>query len=513
MRVVLVSPPRRIWPYVDEQDNYLLPQWMACIGAYLRAAGVDVVLLDCMPLRLGWASLERRLRELRPDVLATGENHAVYASEVLRLVRLAKDLDPDVVTVVGGGHFTNSVELYLHDHPIDFIARGEGEVTLYELMRALEAGGLDEARQVGGVVFSRDGEAVYTPPRALVDSLDDLPMPAFDLLPMERYGSSKYLYSPGGTTIHHGRGCVGQCTFCVWWKQMADRKVTGAGGCRNEQLTPRWRTKSVDRTLAEMEVLYRTYNKRCLVFVDPTFNVDPAWNEEFALKLIRKKWDLSWFGFMRAEYILRDERSGIFEAMVRSGLVHVCIGVERIDAEEMRAWRKPIRGDNQHIEVFRLLRDKYPQVFRQASFIMGTRGETPATMEAHFDFARRLRVDYPAFHPLTPFPGTDIYREAKDKGWLEITDLDEYDLMTPVMSSDHMTRQEIEDGIVDMNRRSVGPRWLLRGLLSRSTYRRNMYIWWLLVTGRIFAQSVKSRVNPFGPEPYKGLYRPDWYES
>ena len=513
MRVLLVQPPRPLWPYINEQDNYLLPQWMVCLGAVLREAGLDVRLLDCMPERVGWRSLEARIRALGPDMVCTGENHALFASTVVRLVNLVKEINPETVTVVGGGHFTNTVEHYLPAEPMDFIVRGEGEATLLELARALESGGIEEARTVHGVAFAEDGQVRYTDPRELVADLDSLPMPAYDMLPLRSYGRARYLFSPGGVTVHHSRGCTGSCRFCAWWRQMAEREVTCADGCRAERLLPRWRTKSVERTLAEMEVLYRQYDKRCLVFVDPTWNLDPRWNDSFATALMRKNWDLTWFAFMRADFILRDEELGVFEKLVRSGLVHLCVGVERLDDDQLDSWDKPGARADDYIRCFDLLRHKYPQVFRQATFIVGTSSETVASMMAQLRYARRIRADYPAFHPVTPFPGTDLYEEARRAGKLELTDFDDFDMMTAVMGTDHLTREEVEENLVRLNKAYVGPRWWLRGMLSRSSYRRDMYIWWSLVTGRVFLDALKRRVNPLSPDPYTSAFTPDWYEA
>jgi len=284
------------------------------------------------------------------------------------------------------------------------------------------------------------------------------------------------------------------------------------GGCPAERLVPAWRTKSVERTLAEMELLYRRYNKRCLVFVDPTWNMDPAWSDAFAEALLRKGWDLSWFAFMRADFILRDEGLGVMEKLVRSGLTHLCVGVEREDDEQLDTWAKPGARAADYVRCFDLLRCKYPQVFRQATFIVGTRGESDASMAAQARFARRIAADYPAFHPETPFPGTDLYEEAQADGRLELDDFDQFDMMTAVMGTDHLSREEVEEWLVRLNKGALRPRWLARGLLSSSAYRRDMYTWWLLVTGRVFWDAVKQRVNPLSPEPYTSSYLPDWYE-
>jgi len=492
---------------MNEQDNFLLPQHLPCLAAVLRKEGIDVRVVDCMPEKVGWKSIEKRIREIAPDVIAAGENHAAYASEVIRLVELSKRIDPDVVTVLGGAHFTNVGHLYLEEHPIDFIVRGEGEITFVELVKAIAGGG--EAHSVEGLSYLRDGEVVMTPARALVPDLDDLPMPAYDLMPMDRYGASKYLFSPGGTTIHHSRGCSARCRFCVWWTQDADRIVD----CKQDQLTPRWRTKSVERTLEEMEVLYKVHDKHCLVFTDPTFNLNSEWNNNFAEALIRKNWDLTFFAFVRADCLLRDERYGILEKMVQAGLIHVCIGVERADNEDLHSFDKRFQHHSETHETFRLLKDRYPAVFRQGTLILGTRNDTRESMWRQFEFARTLDVDYPAFHAMTPFPGTDLWQEANENGWIEIEDFDYFDLSTPVMSTEHMSREEVEKELVKLSRRYVTVWWLLKGLTSRHSYRRKMFVWFLLVSARIFIESIRNLANPFKSEHYTGLVKPDWYDD
>ena len=509
MKVLLVAPPRLLWPYMNEEDNFLLPQGLASLAAVLQADGVQVEVLDCPPEKVGWRSLEERLRRTRPDVVAAGENHALYAHEVIRLVETAKRVDPDVVTVLGGAHFTNLPEMYLPKAPIDFIVRGEGEITFRELVRALARGGRAEAESEPGLAFLRDGQVVQTDPRALVDDLDTLPMPALDLMPMDKYGRAKLLFSPGGATLHHSRGCGAACSFCVWWTQMSDRRR----GPQGETLSPRWRTKSVERTLAEIEVLYKTYGQRCLVFVDPTFNLSAEWNDAFATALLKKRWPVVWFGFMRADCVLRDEQTGVFEKMVRSGLRHVCIGVERDEDADLAGWGKRFYSNSASVRTFDLLKRKYPEVFRQATFIVGVRHETRESLRRQLAFARRIDADYPAFHPATPFPGTALWKEAREKGWLELDDFEYFDLSTPVMRSETMTREEIDLAVIQMAREYVTVPWVLRGLLSRHAYRRNMYAWFSMVTARVFADSLRQRLNPFRHQAYTQLVKPDWYDA
>lgn len=508
MKVFLIYPPRRYWPFISEGDNYLLPQSLVCLGAYLREKGVDVKVIDCMPLKTGWRKLGNIIREEKPHVVGVGESHALYADEALKLVKLTKEIDSRIITVGGGGHFTNLAEEIMSSFPfLDFIVRGEGERAFYNLLEALSTG--KDLEKVRGIVYRRDGQILKNPPEPLIEDLDSLPLPAYDLVPMELYGRAKYLFSPGGITIHHSRGCTSRCSFCVWWTQMAERRFTDG----REVLFPRWRTKSVERTMEEIDLLYRKYGKRCLIFVDDSWNIDPRWNDKFADELMRRKYRINWFAFMRVDCILRDEELGIFEKLVRSGLSHISIGIERVDDEDLREMKKPFYRRSETERCIELIRKKYPQVFIQGTFIVGTRNETRESLWKQFEFARRMKIDYPAFHPLTPVPGTEMYEIYKKNRWLEIEDFSKYDWMTPVASSEYMSREEIEEELLKINMRYVRPSWLLRGLLSPYTYKRRMYLWWLKTSINVLFEVMKARLNPLHWESITGLRTPPWYED
>tara|TARA_Y100001968_G_scaffold280936_1_gene277840 strand:- start:4015 stop:4995 length:981 start_codon:yes stop_codon:yes gene_type:complete len=326
---------------------------------------------------------------------------------------------------------------------------------------------------------------------------------------MDLYGTSNLLFSPGGTTIHHSRGCTASCSFCVWWTQMANRELHEDGTL---EMRPRWRTKSVSKTIEEIEYLYYNFNKRCYVWVDESWNIDARWNDQFAEEIIRSGMDITWFAFMRSDCIIRDEKRGIMEKLVRAGLRHLCIGVERAEDERLQQFNKGFYNNDQLRETFRIL-DKYPQIFKQATFIVGTRYETRESMFRQADLARELNVDYPAFHPITPVPGTPLFDEAIQEGWLTLEDFTEFDWMTPLIGSDYMSRDEISRALYDINRRFVNPRWLLKGLLSREKYKRDMYKWWLKVAMGVSWEAIRQRINPVKEQSYTNLVKPEWYDQ
>ncbi|MFZ5480715.1 MAG: B12-binding domain-containing radical SAM protein [Myxococcota bacterium] len=510
MRVLLVQPPRKYWPFTSEGDNFLLQQALPALAAPLRDAGFDVHVLDCMPLHVGWRSLADEVRRLDPDVICCGENHALYASEALRFFRMCKEVAPRAKTLAGGGHFTNLAHRYCNAaSPIDAICVGEGELTVVEVCEQWAKKDADLAK-VDGLAYWDGEKMVRTKPRKLVHDLDTLPMPAYDLLPMHLYGKSRYLFSPGGTTIHHSRGCTSSCSFCAWWTVMADRKYDADG---KAQLSPRWRSKGVDRVMAEVEELYWRYGKRSYVWVDESWNIDPRFNDGFAEAMIRSGMKTKWFAFMRADCIVRDEKKGILEKLVRAGLAHILIGVERAEDDTLGLLDKRFYKGGVAEQALRIFKEKYPEVFLQATFIVGVKEESPKTLQAQVDLAKRLDVDFPAFHPITPVPGTPIFDEALREGWITEEQFDDFDWLTPVLDTKYMTRDEIAQQLFEMNRQFVNNKWLLRGLLSRVPYKRDMYRWFTKVSAAMAIDAIKQRVNPLDVEHYQQLVTPGWYDS
>jgi radical SAM superfamily enzyme YgiQ (UPF0313 family) len=482
---------------------------LACLGGALQEAHIPYHIIDCLAEKIGWQSLKKKIEDINPNIVCVGENHALFSDESEKCFALAKACNPNIVTIAGGGHFAHLHENYLSkNYGIDYIVFGEGEITLVKLIQSLLEGKSTE--NIQGIAYRRENKIVRTKPRPLIDDLDSLPFPAFDSLPMQKYGANRYLFNPGGATLEHSRGCASDCHFCVWWTQMAKREESAAGDIT---LRPTWRTKSPERTLSEMEYLYNTHHKRFFVFVDGSWNISAEFNKRFSELIIKKNLSVEWFAFVRVDCLLRDEKTGILELMVKAGLRHVCIGIETTDDNKLKKMNKSFYNLNDTTRIYKIFREKYPQVFIQGTFIVGDQEETRESLWQRLELAKKLQLDHPAFHPLTPVPGTKLYQEAVSAGWLETTTWSDYDWATPVMSSKYLSRTEIAYEIYRMTRKLITPLWLIKGLLSPYQHKRNMYVWWLMVTLRIIFGDIRRTIGFLNPKHYQTLYEPTWYQK
>lgn len=396
---LFVRPPRPLWPFNGTSTAFWPPLAFASLAAALRdgVRGVRVEILDAAALSMGWRTLAAEVGRRRPAYVGIGEE-AVSCAEGLRVAEIARHSGAAIVA--GGCFFGHVAKQALATGLIDIVVHGEGERTIVELVEALRSGQPADLRRVVGISFADDGEIVRTAPRALIEDLDRLPFPAYDLLAVERYGQGSRNHPDFGA-LELGRGCVGSCRFCVLWRQMG-RPV-------GNRVVPHLRTKSPDRLLEEIRWLKRDFGRRYVGWVDPCFNADSRVPAELAERLLANELTIGQSAWVRADAIVRDARSGALDQLIRAGLNEVYLGVERPDEDGLRALDKTSTlGETRR--AFEILAGDYPQVFTVGSFIYGLAGDTPSTVRAIFRLSNELLMDKAFIIPLTPLPGTPFWR-------------------------------------------------------------------------------------------------------
>jgi anaerobic magnesium-protoporphyrin IX monomethyl ester cyclase len=396
---LFVRPPRPLWPFNGPSSAFWPPLAFASLAAMLRQEIRDlrVEILDAPALQIGWRTLEREIRLRAPDYVGIGEE-AVSCVEGLRLAAMAKDNRAQVIA--GGCFFGHVAPEALQTSLIDVVVHGEGERTVVELIEALRSGTEPDLSRVAGISY-RSGEAVIrTPPRQPMPDLDCLPFPAYDLLPVERYGAASRNHHHLAA-IELGRGCIGSCDFCVLWRQM--------GRLVGDQVVPCLRTKSPARLLEEIRVLVQNYDRHYLGWVDPCFNAHPTVPGEVAELMLREGLIVGQSAWARADGIVRDAAAGALASCVRAGLNELYLGIERPNQAGLWALGKTLDLD-QARAAMRILQRDYPEVCAIGSFIYGLPEDTPATIRAIHRLAVELGLDQFFFIPLTPLPGTTRWR-------------------------------------------------------------------------------------------------------
>ena len=250
-------------------------------------------------------------------------------------------------------------------------------------MHALQENDPKSLRAVAGISFVDGEEIVFTGWRELLPDLDCLPFPAYDLLPMDKYGG-KSRNHPNLAAIELGRGCSHSCQFCVLWRQM--------GRFQADRPVPCLRVKSANRLLEEVRILMDRFKRRYLGWVDPCFNADPKVAASLSELLLCEGRVIGQSAWLRADSVVRDHASGALQLCHQSGLNEVYLGLERLERAQLAALGKGnLNGEAQL--ALTTLDENYPRIVTIGSFIYGLRGDTRETVRSLFREAQRLPLD------------------------------------------------------------------------------------------------------------------------
>lgn len=473
MKILFIEPPKEFWFLMGE---YMPPPLgMLQLAAFLEERGNDwdLEVVDSQAEGLDWNGLERRMTSCDPDLVVISSLATCNAYAVIRTADLAKKIDPSIKTVVGGQHFTalaqQSLEEYLE---IDYIIRGEGELTLLELVRTIE--GNKNPDRIQGLSYVKHGSIKHNPARPLISNLDDLPLPAYHLL--EDY-VNKYHFKmmadagAGYALVEASRGCEHQCIFCSQWCFWGGQH----------------RTKSPPRVADEMEMLYN-YGVTFQWLTDDNLGLGNRYRE-LCDEIIKRGLsdDLTWFIQARSDDIISNEN--LLPKMRKAGNFWVMAGLERHDRETLNAYNKGIKNSESKVAM-RLLKDN--DIFSQATLITGDRSDSHQSMDEFREFVNHVDPDLAIFMILTPFPGTALFNTAHHNGWLEDYNWTNYDMTHAVMPTEHLTRQEVQDELYQCYRDFYGSmKRRITGVFSRNHFKRKTYLY---MAGQGLLQSLRDLI-------------------
>jgi anaerobic magnesium-protoporphyrin IX monomethyl ester cyclase len=457
MKALFIEPPKEEWFVMGD---YLPPPYgIIQLAAYLEreAKDVEIEVLDCNAQHVDWKDMEKHIESSHPDIVASSSLATCNTYVVVRTLETAKRINPDILTVTGGQHFTATAQEGLKEYPeIDIIVRGEGEKTLTELVQ--NANRKSAFPKINGISFRHDGRVVHNPPRPLIENLDELPYPGYHLV-KDSVRSYHFAMMAGRDApyalIEGARGCPHECTFCTQWQHW-QRK---------------WRVKSPSRIADEMEFCHRNYGSKFIWLTDDNFGAGTR-PEDLAHEIIKRKMpdDVTWFMQARCDDIIHSKN--VLPKLRKSGLNWVLLGVENPEPSILQSFKKGITPQDAK-EAVRLLKEN--GIFAHAMLIIGNRKDTAESISRVREFANELDPDFVMFGVLTPFPGNEIYDEAKRNSWIEDTNWAHYDMVHAIMPTETLSRNEVQEELYECYRSYYG-RWTKRigGLFSSNELKRKV---------------------------------------
>jgi anaerobic magnesium-protoporphyrin IX monomethyl ester cyclase len=433
LSVLLINPP--------QSTRYPQPPiGLALIAAILEKAGYAVGLLDANALQLKPEDVIKAVSDA--DIVGiTGMTPTIGTA--LSIARYLKKDRQNIKIILGGPHVTLLPEETLSSsNDIDVIVRGEGDETVIELMRALENG--KPLDSVAGISYKANGNVVHTADRTSSVDMDKLPYPAYHRLPWKQY----HPHPPHGMSLPFGaivtsRGCPYRCAYC-------SKPVFGS----------KFRAQSPERVVEEMSYLHEKFGVKEIAFYDDSFTLDKERAHAIADKIMEKRLKIAWTCETRVNLVDRE----LLGHMKRAGCYSVAYGIESASPQIIEVLHKDITLE----QVEKAVRDSREVGLQVVGyFMLGSPGETPATIRQTIDYAKKLKVDFAQFSITTPFPGTELYdiymRDKKESiPWEKFVYAGTDNPATPVFESSELSREDLQG-------------WTRKAY--REFYLRSAYVW------------------------------------
>jgi radical SAM superfamily enzyme YgiQ (UPF0313 family) len=424
--VLFVNPPSpNRDPYIrdihrvgrNSREGTIWPQTSLAQLAAMFGEDWSLRIVDCIAESMTWSQFEAFLLDLRPRYYVTQATAPTLTND-MRGAFLARSLGATTVAI--GTHVSPAPVETLKAFPaLDFVVRGEPEEAVRELIETLDAlrdEGQDEDSDwvdgwitrpakldaIQGIAYRRGGRIVLTPDRPFIEDLDTLPIPRHELLPLARYKLP--IVGDRYTFVVTSRGCPAGCRFCI-------KHVTYQNS---------FRLRSPEHIMQEVRKLVALGTKN-IHFEADLFTANREQVVGICNALLNEGVKIRWTCNSRVDFVDQD----LLNLMAMAGCWMIAWGIESGSPEILRRVRKGITPER----VTHALRmAKSAGIRNYGYFIIGLPGETEETIDQTIAFSKTLPLDFALFHIAVPYPGTPLWFEALDEGWLRVRRWEDFDM-------------------------------------------------------------------------------------
>lgn len=398
------------------------PLGILYIASYLRSNGYKVDVKDLSMDKIKKSEFVKLLETINPKIVGLSVASENYASS-LQFCEVIKEWNSNIITVLGGPLVTFIDKECCNNKYVDIVVRNEGELTFLELADYFIGNNLrkkpDSLNEIKGITFSNaNRELVRTIKRPFIENLDLLPFPARDLINIDDYSVKEAIIT--------SRGCPGACIFCA---------VSALSGGK-------YRMRSVDNVLKEIEYLTEVYGFKSIKILDDTFTAVPERTEEFCNKKTEKGLEFKWVCESRVDVGSYD----LFRKMAESGCYAIQFGVESGSQEVLKSIRKNVTLEQIENSVKWARKAGIEKIV--CSFILGHYTDTHDTVQQTISFAEYLHNNYevnPVFSMNTIYPGTYMFKNYEKLGVkIHATDWSSNLMTSSTISTKYLTKDDIQ---------------------------------------------------------------------
>jgi len=389
------------------------------IGLEYVAASIEDIVDEVNVLDMSYEKRHSFLYFLdlfRPDLVGISMSATEHKSG-LRIASIAKKRG--IVTVLGGYHPTAIPDELLSHKQVDMVVRGEGELTMKELVQRGSPEG------VLGISYKENNKVIHNPDRPLIGDLGSLPFPARHLR-RHKY-TSPLIRDREVDEIHTSRGCWGRCTFC----------------CEPSMSRSRQRYRSPENVIEEIDQIYNVIHKGkplCILIGDPNFMGDAKRVDRFCDLLSGLNFDIVFHTMVRVDSMARHPE--VVKKMCDNNIIHFCMGIESPNLKDLNITHKGINTEMQK-KAIQVIRDSGGVA--AGTFVIGLPDQSEEEIKQFPTYAKKIGLMSAAFGIATPFPGTEFYESLERESLIFERDWTKYDENNSVFKSPKISKQQIEE--------------------------------------------------------------------
>lgn len=397
MKVLLINPPIR-----ENASPINFPIGLGIIASVLLKSGHEVEVFDINALRLSKDQVKLNLKKYSPEIVGIGGLITTY-KYMKWIIPEIKTLFPEATIIVGGGVVTENPEILLKATVCDYAVVAEGEITIVELLDAIK--NKSDLSKITGLAFKNElGEIIVNPKRELIKNLDEVPMPAYHLFPMDVYlkhqSHSRVLGPQLEMNIITSRGCPFNCNYCY---HIFSKGV---------------RCRSIDHVINEIKFFIKNYQVTSFIIIDETFTINSKRVTEFCSALKKEKIKITWSCYARVSLVEKE----LLKLMKDTGCYRIGFGIESGSQKilDLMNKRETVKQAERAIKMIRK-----SGMICGTTFMFGYPGETLETIQETISFCKKQLIPA-SFFFTTPYPGTQLYSQVHEKVFLKYKDLDDF---------------------------------------------------------------------------------------
>lgn len=457
MRILLINPPNlnpisSVLPTaLEEERGHNPPLGLLYIASYLKEKepSYQIEVIDGPTENFDYSQLKEKIEEFKPEVVGIIVMSFTLI-DALMVAKIVKEINSETKVVLGGPHVHIFGQETLKLGNSDFVILGEGEKTFHQLVKNIN--NEENLRTIPGLIFyDKKRNLINTGLPQLIENLDELPFPARDLIDNKKY-SSVLGTNNLVTTMITSRGCPYQCVFC-------DRP----------QLGKKFRARSAQNVVNEMEECLKNYDIKEFLIYDDTFTIDRQRVVDICNEIIKRKLNIIWD--IRARVNTVDKE--LLSFLKKAGCQRIHYGVESGTQKILDVLNKGITLEEVK-KAFKLTKESKIQTL--AYFMIGNPSETKEDVLETIKFAKKLNPDYVHITITMPFPATRLYyltlkeRVIKKDVWLEFAKNPSREF-TPPIWEENLTRTEMHNLIKKAYKEFYfRPSYLLKRVLSLRSF-------------------------------------------